>query len=153
MRSGRSGKACWKGAVRFGLFRDLLRDCPSHQPPTMSPMTTPLTPPSGLLNVVERPNRMASKISPGTCPVPKRQLCSSLPWGLEVACQGGSTPLASNFCRETIPPRAGLKRCILGNKNNNFHPLVVLTSLFACAPARISCSATLIPDRNAPRNI
>ena len=66
-------KAYWKGAVAasacfetcFAIVRatDLRR---------MFPTTIALTPPSGLLNAVKRPIRMASKISPGTCPVAKR---------------------------------------------------------------------------------
>ena len=46
--------------------------------------------------------------------------------------------LASNFFRETVPPRGGLQNNILGKTNNNFQPLTALVSLLVSTPAKIS---------------
>ena len=51
----------------------------------------------------------------------------------------------------TFPPPDGLNNNILERRMNSFHPLVILTWLSDSMPEVISCNASRIEDRYAPR--
>ena len=62
-------KAYWKGAVATSAVSGhLLRNCSCDRPSGISPTTMPLTPPSGFLSAVSRPNLNPGEISSGVSP-------------------------------------------------------------------------------------